>query len=172
MSKSVIGIVDTKHKAEQIVNDLQLAGFALPDMSILCPTQAGSQDFAFEHKTKAPEGALTGVGAGGTVGGTLGLLAGMGALAIPGLGPFIAAGPLMGALSGVAAGAAIGGVTGALIGWGIPEIEARRYEESIVRGNILVAVHVETRQAERDAQRVLEQDGAMDVVSAHDASVS
>lgn len=171
MSKSVIGIVDSKLKAEQIVSDLQIAGFGLPDVSVLCPTQAGSHDFAFEHKTKAPEGAIAGVGAGGTLGGTLGLLAGIGALALPGLGPFIAAGPLMAALSGVAAGAAVGGVTGALIGWGLPEIEAKRYQDRVAGGDILVAVHVETRQDELDAQRVLVSDGALDVVSAHDAAV-
>src|ERR1700712_4856236 len=138
MSKSVIGIVDTKQKAELIVNDLQQAGFALPDLSVLCPTQSGGQDFAFEHGTKAPEGALAGVGAGGTIGGTIGLLAGIGALAIPGLGPFVAAGPLMAALSGAAAGAAVGGVTGALVGFGVPRIQGQGQEGRIKGGNLLV----------------------------------
>jgi hypothetical protein len=169
MTKSVIGIVDSRQKAETIVNDLQTAGFPLPDLSVLFPSQSGSQDFAFEHGTKAPEGAITGVGAGGAIGGTIGLLAGIGALAIPGLGPFIAAGPLMAALSGAAAGAAVGGVTGALVGLGIPEIEAKRYEDSLAGGNILVAVHVNTADAERDAQAVLKRDGARDVVSARDS---
>jgi hypothetical protein len=168
MSKSIIGIVDTQEKAELIVNDLQRAGFALPDLSVLYPSPAGSQDFAFKHGTKAPEGATAGVSAGGAIGGTLGLLAGLGAIAIPGLGPFIAAGPLLGALSGAAAGAAVGGVTGALVGMGIPEIEAKRYEHTVTQGNILVAVHVNSQEAAREATAVLERDGAHDVVKAGD----
>ena len=172
MTKSVIGIVDDRQQAEQIVNDLQSAGFGLPEVSVMFPSPAGSQDFAFERGTKAPEGAITGVGAGGAVGGTLGLLAGIGALAIPGLGPFVAAGPLLAALSGAAAGAAVGGITGALVGMGIPEIEAKRYESSLANGNILVAVHVDTTEAARDATNVLKRDGARDVVNARDASGS
>lgn len=172
MSKSVIGIVDSKQQAETIVSDLQSAGFGLPDLSVLFPSPSGSQDFAFERGTKAPEGALAGVGTGGALGGTLGLLAGIGALAIPGLGPFIAAGPLLAALSGAAAGAAVGGITGALVGMGIPEIEAKRYESSLASGNILVAVHVDTPEAARDATDVLKRDGARDVVSARDAGSS
>jgi hypothetical protein len=170
MSKSIIGIVDSRQQAEQVVNDLQQAGFGLPDLSVLFPSSDGSRAFAFELGTKAPEGALTGVGTGGALGGTLGLLAGIGSLAIPGLGPFIAAGPLLAALSGAAAGAAVGGIAGALVGMGIPEIEARHYENSVTSGNILVAVHVDTTDAARDATDVLKRDGARDVVSARDAS--
>src|SRR5690606_40571031 len=112
--KAVIGIVRTYQDAQLTVSALRSAGFVDDDISVLFPDRDGTRDFAHENKTKAPEGAIGGVGAGGAVGGTLGLLAGIGALAIPGLGPFIAAGPILAALSGAAAGAAVGGITGAL----------------------------------------------------------
>ncbi|RYZ63261.1 MAG: DUF3341 domain-containing protein, partial [Proteobacteria bacterium] len=128
MKKSVVCIVPDRSKAELIVDQLKAAGFSDNDLSVLFPDQQGTRDFAHEHNTKAPEGAVAGVSAGGALGGTLGLLAGIGALAIPGLGPFIAAGPLVAALSGAAVGAAAGGLTGALVGMGIPEIEAKAYE--------------------------------------------
>ncbi len=105
------------------------------------------------------------------MGGALGLLAGVGALAIPGLGPFIAAGPLMAALSGAAAGAAVAGVAGALIGLGIPEIEAKKYEGKIRGGNILLAVHAESSERRQRAAELLRQGGAHDIVSTNEASV-
>ena len=141
MKKSVMCIVQNQTQANSIVGNLQSAGFSNSDISVLFPDRQGSKDFAHEHNTKAPEGAVAGVGAGGVLGGTIGLLAGIGALAIPGLGPFIAAGPLLAALSGAAAGATVGGIAGALIGLGIPEIEAKRYEGKIKSGNILISVH-------------------------------
>src|SRR5882724_13160761 len=102
MKKSVIGIVETSDQAELVVGDLQRVGLSSGDISVLPPDTLGNQDFAHEHNTKAPEGAVAGVGAGGVVGGAVGLLVGLGTLAIPGLGPLIAAGPLMAALSGAA----------------------------------------------------------------------
>ena len=138
---------------------------------MLFPDKQGSKDFAHEHNTKAPEGAVAGVGAGGVLGGTIGLLAGIGALAIPGVGPLIAAGPLLAALSGAAAGAALGGVTGALVGMGIPELEAKTYEGKIKGGNILVAAHVATSDAEKAVKAIFEQHKAHDVVVTSDASV-
>src|SRR4030095_4237516 len=145
----VVGIVDDEARADSLVASLQAAGFAGNDISVLLPDKSGTKDFAHEHNTKAPEGAVAGVAGGGLVGGTIGLLAGIGALAIPGLGPFIAAGPLMAALSGAAAGAAVGGITGALIGLGIPEIEAKKYEGKLRGGNILVAAHVDDGSQEK-----------------------
>src|SRR6185295_19443066 len=97
-----------------------------------------------------------GVGAGGALGGTLGLLVGIGALAIPGLGPLIAAGPILAALSGAAAGAAVGGITGALIGMGIPELEAKQYEGKIRGGNILLSIHVDDAGERARAKKILE----------------
>jgi len=171
MKKTVIGTVDSRGTAESIVSALRSGGFGNSEISALLPDQAGTRDFAHENNTKAPEGAVAGVGAGGVIGGTIGLLAGVGALAIPGLGPFIAAGPLMAALSGAAAGAAVGGATGALIGMGIPEIEAKRYEGKLRSGNILIAVHVENGDAEKTATRILKEGGAHDVNTASEEAV-
>lgn len=170
-NRTVLGIVDSEIQAEQIVVALQRAGFSSSDLSALFPDKNGTRDFAHEHNTKAPEGAVAGVTSGGVVGGTLGLLAGIGALAIPGLGPFIAAGPLMAALSGAAAGAAVGGVTGALIGLGIPELEAKTYEGKLRSGNILIAVHVESGEEQSRAKEILERAGAHDVSSTSEASL-
>ena len=171
MKKSVIGIVETQLQAERIVSDLQASGVPSGDISVLFPDKRGTKDFAHEHNTKAPEGAVAGVGAGGVIGGTLGLLAGIGALAIPGVGPLIAAGPLMATLSGAAAGAAVGGITGALVGLGIPEIEAKTYEGKIRGGNILIAVHTDNSETEKRAKRMFEQNAAHDIAVTGDSSV-
>src|SRR6185369_18086178 len=143
MEKAVFGIAKTESQAANIVDQLKAAGFSNNDISVLFPDKRGTKDFAHEQNTKAPEGAATGAGTGGVVGGVFGWLVGIGALAIPGLGPFIAAGPIMAALSGAAAGAAIGGIAGALIGMGIPEIEAKQYEGKVKEGNLLISVHAE-----------------------------
>jgi len=170
--KAVIGLVKSESQAESIVNELRSEGFSTNDVSALFPDKAGTRDFAHEKNTKAPEGAVAGVGAGGAIGGTLGLLAGIGALAIPGLGPFIAAGPIMAALSGAAAGAAVGGIAGALIGMGIPELEAKRYAGKIKDGNILLSVHVDTSDQTSRAKKILEAGGATDVSTSGEARVS
>ncbi|MET0792172.1 MAG: DUF3341 domain-containing protein [Polyangiaceae bacterium] len=171
MKKSVIGIVESQAQAEALVTAIQATGVPSADISVLFPDKQGTKDFAHEHHTKAPEGAVAGVGAGGVLGGTIGLLAGIGALAIPGVGPLIAAGPLMAALSGAAAGAAVGGVAGALVGLGIPELEAKSYEGKIQGGNILIAAHVASDDAEKAAKRLFEQHKAHDIVVTSDASV-
>src|SRR5213593_858278 len=137
MAQAVFCIARTEAQALTIMNQLKEAGFSRNDISVLFPDKTGTKDFAHEQHTKAPEGAATGAGTGGVLGGALGWLAGVGTLAIPGLGPFIAAGPIMAALSGAAAGAALGGITGALVGMGIPEYEAKRYEGKIQEGNVL-----------------------------------
>lgn len=170
-NKVVIGVVDAEVQAENVVARLRDAGFATSDVSAIFPDRRGTRDFAHENHTKAPEGAVTGAAGGGLLGGTLGLLAGIGALAIPGFGPFIAAGPLMAALSGAAAGAAVGGVAGALIGLGIPEIEAKAYEGKLRGGNILLAVHVDSSEQEKAAKEILEREGAHDISSTHESSV-
>lgn len=170
-NKAVVGIVSNQSQAEQLVAELQRAGFSASDISALFPDKRGTRDFAHEQNTKAPEGAVAGAGAGGAIGGTLGLLAGIGALAIPGVGPLIAAGPIMAALSGAAAGAAVGGVTGALIGMGIPELEAKQYEAKVKDGNILLSVHVEDSDERARAKKILQKGGARDVVTAGEASV-
>jgi hypothetical protein len=161
--KSVYAIALSEGQAYQIVDSLTNAGFSNNDISALLPDKDSTHQFAHEKHTKAPEGAITGVTAGGAVGGLFGLLAGIGALAIPGVGPLIAAGPLLAALSGAAAGATVGGIAGALIGMGIPEIEAKRYENRIAEGNILISVHTISAEETDRAKEILKHAGAEDI---------
>lgn len=170
MDKAVIGLVDSQAQAETIVTALHGQGFANQAISVLFPDKSGTRDFAHEHNTKAPEGAVAGASAGGVIGGTIGLLAGIGALAIPGVGPLIAAGPIMAALSGLAAGATVGGITGALVGLGIPEIEAKAYDGKIRGGNILIAVHTADGEARKRAEQVFKAAGAHDITTTIEAS--
>jgi hypothetical protein len=165
MNNAVIGIASTYDQAENIVSELKAQGFVTSDISVIFPDKKGTREFAHDKGTKAPEGAIAGVGAGGVIGGTIGLLAGIGALAIPGLGPFIAAGPIMAALSGVAAGATVGGVVGALVGLGIPEYQAKVYEGRLRDGNILIAVHTQDGKEKDRALDALKKMGAHDVSS-------
>ncbi|MEI6561949.1 MAG: DUF3341 domain-containing protein [Verrucomicrobiota bacterium] len=171
MKRSVFGILQTREQAEGVVERLKNAGFVSSDISMLFPDTTGSHDFAHEHATKAPEGTAAGGTTGFVVGGILGWLAGIGSLAIPGVGPFIAAGPIMAALSGAAVGTAIGGIAGALIGMGIPEYEARRYESKIKEGNILVSVHLETSEMTERAKDILKACGAEDIATGSEMAV-
>jgi uncharacterized membrane protein len=159
---SVFGIVKSHSQAERLVEELQAAGFPASEISVLLPDSEGKHDIGHVKATKAPEGATTGASAGGVTGGVLGLLAGIGALAIPGIGPFIAAGPLMAALSGAAIGAGTGGLVGGLVGMGIPEIEARRYQDKLKRGNYLIAVAADGDEKDR-AKEVFKNVGAEDI---------
>jgi hypothetical protein len=167
---AVFGIYPTYAAVESGVTALRTAGFRNTDISVLFPENAGTKDFAHEKGTKAPEGAATGAGTGAVLGGALGWLAGIGALAIPGVGPFIAAGPIMAALAGVGVGGAVGGVAGALIGMGIPEYEAKRYEGRIKEGGILLSVHCDSSDWTKRAKDILEQTGAQDIASTGEAS--
>ena len=172
MSKAVICIAKTQVQAETLVTRLEGAGVSTSDISVLMPDRSGSRDFAHEHHTKAPEGATIGGSAGGVAGGVLGLLAGIGALAIPGVGPFIAAGPIMAALSGAAVGATVGGITGALVGLGMPEYEAKQYESKLKGGNILISVHTKDRDEANRIEEILENAGAEDVSITGEEGVS
>jgi len=167
---AVYGIYPSRVSAEEAVDALMVAGFRTEDVSVLMQDNAGTKDFAHEKHTKAPEGTTTGVVAGGAIGGTLGLLAGIGALAIPGIGPFIAAGPIMGALAGLGSGGLVGGIIGALVGMGIPELEAKRYEGRVKAGGILVSVHCDSSQWVSKAKEILKHTGGEDVSSAGEAS--
>ena len=171
MAQAVFCIARTEAQAIRIVDQLKAAGFSPNDISVLFPDKTGTKDFAHEQNTKAPEGAATGAGTGGLLGGAFGWLVGIGALAIPGLGPFIAAGPILAALSGAAAGAALGGITGALIGMGIPEYEAKRYEGKIKDGNLLISVHTEDRKERARAREIFEQAGAEEIADTAEARV-
>jgi len=163
MSQSVVGIVHTQVEAENSVAALRAAGFVESNISVLFPDKGDTKDFAHSNSTKAPEGAVAGVTSGGVVGGTLGLLAGIGALAVPGVGPLIAAGPIMAALSGAAVGATVAGLTGALIGMGIPEYEAKMYEGKVRDGNILLAVHCNNGDELKGAEEILKANSASDI---------
>ena len=137
---SVFCIANSRTQAAQIVEGLLSEGFSNNNISALFPDRSTSRDFAHEKHTRAPEGAVTGVGAGGLMGGTLGWLAGIGSVAIPGVGPLVVAGPIVASLRGVTVGATVGGIAGALIDLGIPEYEAKRYEGKVKAGNILLSV--------------------------------
>jgi hypothetical protein len=165
MSSSVFCIAKSQTIADAIVTRLKTKGFADNDISVLFPDTSTTRDFAHEKNTKTPKGATVGAGAGGVVGGTLGLLAGIGLLAIPGVGPLIAAGPIMASLGGIAVGATVGGITGALVGMGIPELEAKRYEGKVKDGNILISVLTEDRDEASDARSIFESEQATDVTT-------
>jgi hypothetical protein len=169
---AVFGIYQNSMQAERAVDRILAAGYSNNDISVLLPDNQSSKEFAHEKNTKAPEGTTAGATTGGAVGGALGLLAGIGALAIPGVGPFIAAGPIMGALAGVGAGAAVGGLIGALVGLGIPEYEAKRYEGRVKAGGVLLSVHCETSDEISRAKDLLKVTGAEDIASAGEKSVS
>src|ERR1700728_4395936 len=167
---SVLGIYNTRESVERAVDTFLKSGFTTSDVSVLLPENLGGKPIATHKDTKAPEGATAGGGAGAVVGGTLGLLAGIGALAIPGLGPFIAAGPIMAALAGLGGGGAVGGIIGALVGMGIPEYDAKRYEGHIKAGGVLLSVHCETTEKIARAKDLLKHTGAQDISSTSEAS--
>jgi hypothetical protein len=172
VAKAVFAIARTEMQAVNIANQLKAAGFSDNDISVLLPDKKTTRDFAHEQHTKAPEGGIAGAGTGAVLGGAVGWLVGIGALAIPGLGPFIAAGPLMAALSGIGVGAVAGGLTGALIGMGIPEYEAKRYEASLKDGNILMSVHTDDSRERDRAREIFNVNGARDIAYTGEASVS
>lgn len=166
---AVFGIYGTRPQAERGVDDLLAAGFSNDDVSALLPDNHGTRDFAHEKSTKAPEGAAVGVTTGGAIGGTFGLLVGVGMLAIPGLGPIIAAGPILGALAGLGVGGAVGGLIGAMVGLGIPEYEARRYEGHVKAGGVMLSVHCDTADEVSRAKDLLKHTGAQDIASSREA---
>lgn len=166
---AVFGIYASRPQVEEAVEQLRNAGFRPTDISLLLPENLGTKDLAHEKHSKAPEGAATGGASGAVIGGVLGWLVGIGALAIPGVGPLIAAGPIVAALTGVGAGAAIGGVTGALVGLGIPEYEAKRYAGMVKEGKILLSVHADDRDWVRRAKEILERTGGEQISSTGEA---
>jgi hypothetical protein len=167
---AVFGIYPSTTAAESAVDRLVTGGFSNEDVSVLMSDVDSTKEFAHEKATKAPEGTAVGVTTGGVVGGTLGLLAGIGALAIPGVGPLIAAGPIMGALAGLGVGGAVGGLVGALVGMGIPEYEAKRYEGRVKDGGILLSVHCDTSAEIGRAKDILKETGAEDIASSSEES--
>jgi len=166
---AVFGIYHTREAAEEAVDALRRAHFRNTDISALFPDNTGTKDFAVEKGTKAPEGASTGAASGAVAGGVLGWLAGIGLLAIPGIGPFIAAGPIMAALAGAGALGTVGGIVGALVGMGIPEYEAKRYEGRVKNGGILLSVHCDDHDWVKRSEEILKRTGAEDIASTSEA---
>lgn len=164
--KSVLGIFRQREQMENCVERLKTEGFRNSDISVLMPDpHSGAGTLGVEAKSKMPEGTMVGGGVGLAAGGVLGWLAGIGAIAIPGVGPFIAAGPIVGMLAGLGTGAAVGAMTGGLIGMGIPEFEAKRYEGIMLNGGILLSVHVDDPDWRMKAHRILKETGADEITS-------
>jgi len=158
MKKTVLGIFKNERVAEEAVNDLRKGGFDR-EISILAKNKekeggGGMGDATFETSDSIADGTTT----GGVLGGLAGLAAGAGALAIPGIGPIIAAGPI----SGVLAGAASGGVAGGLLDWGVPEEEGKKIEQDVKQGKVLVAVSASEESASK-AEDVLRNHGAENI---------
>src|ERR1700723_225779 len=169
---AVFGIFTTVASADNATDSLVKSGFSASDISALLPENLGNKAIGTEKATKAPEGATAGAGTGVVLGGALGLLAGIGALAIPGVGPLIAAGPIMATLAGMGVGGTVGGLTGALVGLGIPEFEAKRYEGILQKGGILLSVHCSTSDEVTRSKQILKGTGGEDVSSTGEASVA
>src|SRR5438874_5501180 len=168
---AAFGIYRDRISVDSAVDALRAADFRNTDISVLFPENEGTKDFAVEKQTKAPEGTTTGATSGAVIGGALGWLAGIGALAIPGLGPLIAAGPILGALSGAAVVGAAGGLTGALIGLGIPEYEAKQYDSKLRQGNILLSVHTDDAEEARLVRQIMTEEKAEDISTGTEAAV-
>ncbi len=166
---AVFGIYATVDSVQDAVGILRMKGFRSTDISVLIPENEGSKDLATEKSTKAPEAAVAGAGSGALVGGALGWLVSIGAVSIPGVGAFIAAGPIIATLAGIGAGAAVGGIAGGLIGLEMPEYEAKRYEGRVRKGGILVSVHCDNAVWTKSAKKVLEQTGAEDISTTGEA---
>lgn len=167
MKPAVSALVSTPNQAEDAIDRLRLAGFVASDISFLYSDSDGTNTLFHVNSTKAPEGTVAGGSAVGLVGGVAGFLVGMGALTIPGLGPFVAAGPVMTALSGAAVGAAVGGLGGCLVGLGLPEYEAKLYAGKVTEGNMLIVVHCDDDPAKQILAR-----SVLEAVKAHDISTT
>jgi hypothetical protein len=167
---AVFGIYPDRSAVEAALDILKAEGFRATDISVLFPDNQGTKDFGLEKGTKAPEGAVAGASSGAVIGGALGWLAGIGALAVPGVGPLLAAGPIVAALAGMGVGGTVGGVTGALVGFGIPEYEAKRYEGRVRRGGILLSVHCDNSEWAGKAKDLLDETGAEDVAATGEAA--
>lgn len=152
--KSIFCLANSRERADRIVAHLKSAYFQPDTISALFADEESSRAFAHDEHTKISDGAMMGASAGGLISGALGWIAGVGVLAIPGVGPFIAAGPITAMLSGPAPGATAGGLVGTLIGMGIPEREARCYESRLINGCILISVHADTYEEIEDAEDI------------------
>ncbi|MEK4235171.1 general stress protein [Paenibacillus sp. FSL H7-0714] len=161
MNKRIVGVFAAEYEASRAIEELKRQGCRTEDISIIARNSESADTLRDESGTQAPEGIATGAATGGLLGGLTGLLMGIGALAIPGIGPIIAAGPLAATLAGAAIGAGSGGLVGGLIGLGIPEEEAKRYDNYVDEGHILVMVDVEGEQKEEEVKRIFVQHNSL-----------
>lgn len=166
MKTALFGLANSESQAASIVDQLTVAGFSTSDISVLLPERSLARRFAHEQHTKAPKGAALGAGSGMILGAAFGWLAGIGILAIPGLAPLLAAGPIIAALTGAGGGAMVGGVTGGLIGMTMPEFEALPYDDSMNGGNILLSVHTEDATERLRAEAIFKHAGAVTAAEA------
>lgn len=163
MGKAVFGIYKMRREAENAVNALRTNGFETKEISVLLPEDMGRQDHFHLKVSKIPEGAVAGASAGAVLGGTLSLLASIGTLMIPGVGPFIAAGPLLSALAGIGLGGTAGALAGGLAAYGLSEVDAKHYEELLKEGRVLVSVHTDKPELAAKAKNIMEATGAFEV---------
>jgi uncharacterized membrane protein len=195
---AVFGVYSSREQVGRAVEQFQSAGFRDKDISVVLSGGQGAATVEYAEarepknvnekvkdltsketkdissgkstdvdakNTKAPQAAATGAGIGAALGGSLGLVAALSAIAIPGIGALFIAGPLLGAF----AGAAAGGAVGVLVGVGIPEDEAKLYEDRLKKGGLLVSVHTETRNEADRARAIFRQTGATDIAATHEA---
>lgn len=160
MSTAVFALARDQIHAESLISQLRAAGFSNQDISVLLSDPNQTRQLAHEKHTKAPEGGTTGGIAGGVIGGILGWLAGAGAITLAGMGPLLAAGPIMAALGGAGVGGAVGGLVGVLVGMGMPEYEAKLYEGKLREGRALMSVHTDDSEEASRAKEIFERGGA------------
>jgi hypothetical protein len=170
--KALLGIYATRAGAEEGFRVLRTSGFGSEEISVLYPENFDSKEVAQAKSDRAQAGAIVGGGSGMVAGGTMGLLAGLVALAIPGAGPFLVAGPLLGALAGAGVGGVVGEVAGALVGMGLSDAGAKQYESRIRKGAILLSIHSADELSLARADAILRQTGAEDVVMAHEGRIA
>jgi len=181
-TSQVFGMYSTPNEVECALHGFRDAGFCASDISVLLPEktttssdqsdsdQSDEDEIVGANSTKAPQAAMVGFGSGAALGGALGWLVGVGALAIPGIGPVIAAGPLISCLAGIGIGCALGGFAGSLVGLGVSEHDARRYEGRMLQGGILVAIHCRDAEAMQRAREIMEITRAEDISAAEGSS--
>jgi hypothetical protein len=161
---ALIGIYPTRTSLEAGVQALKDSGFTNADISVIYPGNPSVENpVPATNPDAAPEGAVTGATTGAVVGGVLGWLAGVGSLAIPGMGPLLAAGPIVSAIAGAGAAGIVGGIAGGLVGLGVPESEAHGYVTRLRSGTTLLSVHVENPDASKRARKIMDETGAQNI---------
>jgi hypothetical protein len=167
---SVIGIYENRTTVSDAIDVLHKAGYRATDMSVLSSDNQGSKDFAHEKHTKALPGAATGAAAGAVVGAALAWFLSLQTMPITGLGPLVAAGPVLAGLAGAGAGGALGWIAGLLAGLSLPEYVAKRYAGRIRHGGILLSVHCDNQEWCDRAKKMLKDTGARNISSASEAA--